>query len=157
MPADKKRLPVLSGIWATWRKGLSFTSLHTNQRGDLMQLPDGARALLQKPLVVRMAVSDPQGYPHVVPVWFGMDSDDVMIFGYYNTRKIDYILANSKGSVQIGGDFGNDGYLLKGEYSLEPDPDNQWAWKITRLYESKELADQHMAEWSQQKLFLVRF
>lgn len=122
-----------------------------------MTLPDGARALLHKPLVVRMAVNDPNGYPHVVPVWFGMDGDDLMIFGYQNTRKIDYIHANSKGSVQIGGDFGNDGYLLKGEYSLEPDLDNQWAWKITRLYENEELTKQHMTEWSQQKLFLVRF
>jgi general stress protein 26 len=102
-----------------------------------MTLPDGARALLQKPLVVRMAVNDPNGYPHVVPVWFGLDGDDLMIFGYQNTRKIDYLQANPKGSVQIGGDNGNDGYLLKGEYSLEPDPDNQWAWKITRSGRSK--------------------
>jgi general stress protein 26 len=122
-----------------------------------MQLPDAARLVLQKPLVVRMAVNDPNGYPHVVPVWFGLDGDDLMIFGFQNTRKIDYLQANPKGSVQIGGDNGNDGYLLKGEYSLEPDPDNQWAWKITSLYESKELADQHMAEWSQQQLFLLRF
>ena len=82
-----------------------------------MLLPDAARVVLQKPLVVRMAVNDPNGYPHVVPVWFGLDGDDLMIFGFYNTRKIDYIQTNTKGSVQIGGDYGNDGYLLKGEYT----------------------------------------
>ena len=122
-----------------------------------MLLPDAARAVLQKPLVVRMAVIDPDGYPHVVPVWFGLDGDDLMIFGFYNTRKIDYLQANPKGSVQIGGDFGNDGYLLKGDFTLENDPEHHWAHRITELYETKEMADQHMAEWSQQDLFLVRF
>lgn len=121
-----------------------------------MVLPDAARAVLQKPLVVRMAVTDPDGYPHVVPVWFGLDGDDIMIFGYRNTRKISYLQANPKGSVQIGGESGVDGFLLKGNYSLEDDPEHQWAWKITRLYENEELAKQHMAEWSQQDLFLVR-
>ncbi|MBA3870407.1 MAG: pyridoxamine 5'-phosphate oxidase family protein [Anaerolineae bacterium] len=122
-----------------------------------MVLPDAARAVLQKPLVVRMAVTDPDGYPHVVPVWFGLDGDDIMIFGYRNTRKIAFLQANPKGSVQIGGDLGNDGYLLKGDYIVESDPEHLWAWKITRLYETEELAKQHMTEWSQQDLFLVRF
>jgi hypothetical protein len=122
-----------------------------------MVLPDGARAVLQKPLVVRMAVNDPNGYPHVVPVWFGLDGDDIMIFGYQNTRKIDYIQANPKGSIQIGGDFGNDGYLIKGDFVIESDPNHKWARSITYAYESnRETADKLLAEWSAQELFLVR-
>jgi general stress protein 26 len=123
-----------------------------------MLLPDAARAVLQKPLVVRMAVNDPEGYPHVVPVWFGLDGDDLMIFGFYNTRKIGYIKADPRGSVQIGGELGNDGYLLKGTYALETDIDNQWAKKITYAYEADRAnADKLLAEWTANKLFLVRF
>ena len=123
-----------------------------------MVLPDGARAVLQKPLVVRMAVKDSEGYPHVVPVWFGLDGDDIMLFGFQNTRKIDYIQANPKGSIQIGGDFGNDGYLLKGNYIIESDPDHKWAKTITYAYEaSRENADKMLAEWTAKDLFLLRF
>ena len=123
-----------------------------------MLLPDAARSVLQKPLVVRMAVTDPDGYPHVVPVWFGLDGDDIMIFGFYDTRKIDYIKADPKGSIQIGGDAGNDGYLLKGDYVLESDPEHQWAKTITYAYEaSRENADKLLAEWTAKELFLLRF
>ena len=123
-----------------------------------MVLPDGARTVLQKPLVVRMAVTDPDGYPHVVPVWFGLDGDDIMLFGFQNTRKIDYIQADPKGSIQIGGDFGNDGYLLKGNYIIESDPAHKWAKTITYAYEaSRENADKLLAEWTAKPLFLLRF
>jgi len=90
-------------------------------------------------------------------VWFGLDGDDIMIFGYYNTRKIDFIKANPKGSVQIGGEMGNDGFLFKGEFTLEEDVDNQWAKKITYAYEADRAnADKLLAEWTANKLFLVR-
>ena len=122
-----------------------------------MVIPDAARAVLQKPLVVRMAVNDPDGYPHVVPVWYGLDGDDIMIFGYYNTRKIDYIKADPRGSVQIGGDMGNDGYLFKGEFKLEDDSDYKWARTITYAYEADRAnADKLLAEWTANKLFLLR-
>src|SRR3954453_21810467 len=123
----------------------------------IMLLPDAARAVLQKPLTVRMAVNDPNGYPHVVPVWFGMDGDDIMIFGFQNTRKIDYIQTDPKGSMQIGGDMGNDGYLFKGDFKLESDPEHHWARKITYAYEpNRETADKLLEEWTAKELFLVR-
>jgi general stress protein 26 len=122
-----------------------------------MLLPDGVRELLQKPVIVRMAVTDPNGYPHVVPVWFGLDGDDIIIFGFRNTRKVDYIQANSKGSVQIGGDPAGNGYLLKGDFSIEADPDHRWAKSITYAYEAtKESADKLLAEWTQQELVVLR-
>jgi general stress protein 26 len=122
-----------------------------------MILPDAARALLQKPLVVRMAVNDPNGYPHVVPVWFMLDGDDVIVFGFKATRKVDYIQANPKGSIQIGGDpSGTEGYLLKGDFSLEDDVDNYWARTITYLYEPKDNADKLLEEWIRAGLIVMR-
>lgn len=122
-----------------------------------MVLPDAARELLQKPVIVRMAVVDQNGYPHVVPVWFGMDGDDVIIFGYRNTRKVDFLKVNPKGSVQIGGDPAGNGYLLKGDFTLEDDPDNYWAKKITYAYEpTREAAEKSLAEWIPAGLVVMR-
>ncbi len=122
-----------------------------------MILPDAVRALLQKPLVARMAVNDPKGYPHVVPVWYTLDGDDVVVFGFKATRKVDYIQADAKGSIQVGGDpSGTEGYLLKGDFSLEADLDNHWANLITYLYEPKENADKMLAEWTSTPLIVMR-
>ncbi len=122
-----------------------------------MVLPDGARELLQKPVIVRMAVVDTNGYPHVVPVWFGLDGDDIIVFGYRNTRKVDYIKANPKGSVQIGGDPAGNGYLIKGDFSIEADADHRWARSITYAYEAtKESADKLLEEWTAQELVVLR-
>ncbi len=122
-----------------------------------MILPDAARALMQKPIIVRMGVNDPNGYPHVVPVWFALDGDDVIIFGFRNTRKVDYIKVNPKGAVQVGGDPAGEGYLLKGDFSLEADVDHRWARTITYAYEpTKESADKMLAEWTNQELVVLR-
>lgn len=123
-----------------------------------MLLSDAARALLQKPVIVRMAVNDPNGYPHVVPVWFALDGEDVIVFGFRNTRKVDYIKANAKGAVQIGGDPAGEGYLLKGQFSLEADVNHHWARTITYAYEpTQESADKMLAEWTNQELVVLRF
>jgi general stress protein 26 len=122
-----------------------------------MILPDAARSLLQKPVVVRMGVNDANGYPHVVPVWFTLDGDDVIVFGFKATRKVDYIQADPKGSIQIGGDpSGTEGYLLKGDFSLEDDVDNRWARIITYLYEPADNAAKLLEEWTNVGLIVMR-
>ncbi|MEZ4670929.1 MAG: pyridoxamine 5'-phosphate oxidase family protein [Anaerolineae bacterium] len=121
-----------------------------------MVLPEGARALLQQPVIVRMAVTDPNGYPHVVPVWFGLDGEDIIVFGFRNTRKVDYIKLNPKGSLQIGGDPAGNGYLIKGDFSIEADKDHYWARTITHAYETPEAAEKDLAEWTQQELVVLR-
>ena len=85
------------------------------------------RKFLKKPPVARMSVIDFDGYPHTVPVVFLLDGDDLVITTVRQTRKVDYIKANPKGSLVVGGDFDDEaGYLLKGEYSLEEDPGHEW-------------------------------
>jgi len=54
-----------------------------------MLLPDGVRELLQKPVIVRMAVTDKKWLPARCPGVFGLDGDDIIIFGFRNTRKVD--------------------------------------------------------------------
>ena len=102
------------------------------------------RAVLDKPLIARMSVIDPDGYPHTVPVWFGVEGDDLIIISVRDTRKVDYLQVNSKGAVTIGGDDGA-GYLFKGTFTIEPD--NGWTRRLTERYEPPEKVDGLVAEW----------
>ncbi len=114
-------------------------------------------ALLQKPLIARMAVIDFDGYPHSVPVWYMLDGDDLVITSFRDTRKIEYLRANPRGSLVIGGeDEIGVGYLIKGDLTVEDDSDWSWQRKITLLYEDPATAEAHLAEWSQQPAVLIR-
>lgn len=113
-----------------------------------------AREFLQKPLIARMSVIDPQGYPHSVPVWFSLDGEDVVIISVRDTRKVEYIKVNPKGSLVVGGE--NDAYLVKGEYSIEPDPDQTWTKHMIRLYEPPEKVDQTIIDWADLDIIVLR-
>ena len=113
---------------------------------------------LNQSLVARIAVVDPQGYPHVVPIWYVRDGEEIVFFSSRNAKKIGYIDANSKGAVTLGGEpYGAEGYLLKGKFTLEEDENHRWLSEIVHRYEPKKLADQHVEEWGAGDLVLMRF
>ncbi len=116
------------------------------------------KALLQQPVIVRMSVIDPNGYPHTVPVWFGVDGEDLMVISYRKTRKNGYLQTNPKGCISIGGDPAEKpGFMIKGQFFLEEDPDQRWLKEVTYHYEPKEIADQHIIEWAQNDMIVLRF
>jgi general stress protein 26 len=118
---------------------------------------DTIREFLQKPLIARMSTIDSQGYPHTVPVWFALDGDDLMIISVRQTRKVSHIQANPKGAVTIGGDPGNGaGYLIKGDFSIEPDSDATWTRKLTYRYEPPEQAEKDIAAWADLDMIVLR-
>jgi general stress protein 26 len=118
---------------------------------------DAIRALLQKTLVARMSVMDSDGYPHTVPVWFGLDGDDIIITSYRDTRKVKYIQANPKGSVAVGGDVDDGGgCLIKGKFVIEPDVDHAWLNKFTYRYEDADSAQKHVQEWADLDIVILR-
>jgi len=123
-----------------------------------MPLSESVRVLLQKPLIARMSVIDSRGYPHTIPVWYALDGDEVVVVGVRATRKTDYIKVNPKGAIQIGGDpTSAEGYLLKGTFALEEGTSDYWLTHITHLYEPKELAEEHLAEWLKVDNIVWRF
>lgn len=116
-----------------------------------------ARAFLQKPLIARLSVIDPEGYPHTVAVWYLLDGDDVVFISVRSTRKVDYLIANPKGSVSIGGADGDGGgYLIKGDFVIEPDPDDVWTKKLCYHYEPPEKAAADVADWAELDIILLR-
>jgi PPOX class probable F420-dependent enzyme len=119
--------------------------------------PDIVREFLQKPLIARVSTIDPNGYPHTVPVWFALDGDDIVIISVRETRKVGHILANPKGAVTIGGDPEDGaGYLIKGEFSIEPDPEDAWVRKMTYRYEAPEQAEKDIAAWADLDIIVLR-
>ena len=123
-----------------------------------MILTEPVRTFLEQALIARIAVIDNDGYPHLIPIWFARDEDDVMFFSSRTARKIKHVQANPKGALTIGGDpYGSEGYLLKGEFSVEEDPEHRWLKEITYRYEPREIADSHLAEWVNDDLVLLRF
>ncbi len=120
-------------------------------------LSDEVRAFLQKPLLARMSTIDRDGYPHTVPVWFGLDGDDVMVIATRDTRKVGHIALNPKGALVVGGDFGDGaGYLLKGEFTVEEDPGLRWMKALTYHYEDEEQAAADVAAWSDLDMIVIR-
>lgn len=115
------------------------------------------REFLQKPLIARMSTIDPDGYPHTVPVWFGLDGDDIVIISVRDTRKVSHIQANPKGAVTIGGDPADSaGYLIKGEFLIEADPDDAWVRQLTYRYEAPEQAEKDIAAWADLDIIVLR-
>ncbi len=120
-------------------------------------LTDTVREFLRNPLLARMSTIDPEGYPHTVPVWYMLDGDDIVMISVSSTRKIGHIRANPKGVVLVGGDAGDGaGYMIKGEFSIEPDPDDAWVRKFCYHYESPEQAEKDIADWADLDIILLR-
>ncbi len=123
-----------------------------------MILTQPVRHLMEKSLIAHISVIDNDGYPHLIPIWFARDEDNVMFFSSRTARKIKHVQANPKGALTIGGDpYGSEGYLLKGEFSVEEDSGHRWLREITYRYEPREVADKHLAEWVNDDLVLLRF
>ena len=120
-------------------------------------IDSAVREFLQKPLLARMSTIDPDGWPHTVPVWFMLDGDDVVVISVRKTAKIGHIQANPKGALQIGGDSNDGGgYLLRGTFSIEEDPDDVWMNKLIYRYESGEQADKDAKEWADLDIIVIR-
>jgi predicted pyridoxine 5'-phosphate oxidase superfamily flavin-nucleotide-binding protein len=113
-----------------------------------MLISPEVREFLQPPYIARLATIDKNGFPHIVPLWYDLEGDDIIIISDRNTRKIDHIARNTKGALQIGGDV-NDaaGYLFKGELTAEVDPDYKWLRQVTLRYEPTAQAERDIELW----------
>jgi general stress protein 26 len=116
------------------------------------------REFLQRRLLARMSVIDDDGYPHTVPVSYILDGDDVIVTSVRSTRKVAYIRANPKGALVVGGDYADGaGYLLKGEFSIEEDPDRVWLRRTSeRYHDDPDEAARSFARFASRDMILLR-
>ncbi len=122
-------------------------------------LTDAVREILKQPLIARLSVTDSNGYPHTVPLWYDFDGDDIVIISDRKTKKVDYIAANPKACLSIGGDsIEGTGYMIKGQCFNEEDPSYQWLTQMTYRYEQNPQADKDIELWrTTLDMMIIRF
>jgi predicted pyridoxine 5'-phosphate oxidase superfamily flavin-nucleotide-binding protein len=118
---------------------------------------DDLREFLKKPHLARISTLDPDGFPHTLPVWYAIDTDDLVMTITRNSRKFGYMSANSKASITIGGGPDDDaGWLFKGNLRITDEDPWPWLEKMTHHYETAEQAAKDLADWTDVALALVR-
>ncbi len=121
-------------------------------------LTSEVRIFLQKPRIARLATIGADGYPHVVPIYFMLDGDDLIFGTDRDDRKVRNALSNPKGAVVIGGEREVDeaGYMIQGDLSIEDDVDHDVTCQLLFRYETKEEAERNLAEWKDSDIVLIR-
>jgi len=121
-------------------------------------LTSEVRVFLQKSRIARLATIGVDGYPHIVPIYFMLDGDDLIFGSDRNNRKVKNVLSNPKGAVVIGGERIADeaGYMIQGDLSIEDDMDHAVTRRMLYRYETKEEAERNLAEWKNSDTVLIR-
>jgi nitroimidazol reductase NimA-like FMN-containing flavoprotein (pyridoxamine 5'-phosphate oxidase superfamily) len=121
-------------------------------------LTSEVRIFLQKSRIARLATIGVNGYPHIVPVYFMLDGDDLIFGSDRNNRKVKNALSNPKGAVVIGGErtANEAGYMIQGDLSIEDDMDHAVTRRMLYRYETKEEAERNLAEWKNSDIVLIR-
>jgi general stress protein 26 len=123
----------------------------------MAMLTDEMRGHLAKPLIARLATNGRNGYPSVVPLWFMLDGDDIVIISERATGKVRNLEADGRASVNIGGQPGDGlGLTLWGDCTVHTDAGHVWTTRITRHYETPEQAEKDLAQWTQWDMVYIR-
>jgi nitroimidazol reductase NimA-like FMN-containing flavoprotein (pyridoxamine 5'-phosphate oxidase superfamily) len=95
-------------------------------------------AVLAEPVLARLATTNPKTLqPHVVPVWYEWDGENVWISSFVSTRKIRDLRINPRGAVLIeskqeGGKL--QAVLLEGAVELVTQPRQTVSEIASRIY-----------------------
>ena len=116
------------------------------------------RKFLEKPRVARLATVGVDGYPHIVPICFRRDGDDIVFGSNRDNRKVRNILANPKGAVVIGGELPieDEGYMIQGDLSIADDVIHAMMKRMLLRYETKKEAKRLATEWADSDLVVIR-
>ena len=121
-------------------------------------LTRSVRNFLRAPRVARLATIGEDGYPHIVPIWFIRNRQDIL-FGCNRTdRKVRNLLANPKGAVAIGGDGKSDkaAYMIRGDLRIEDDSKRVVLRKMLARYATKKDIARLLAYWADRDFVVIR-
>lgn len=128
------------------------------KRADPPVLTKGVRRFLSAPRIARLCTVGPDGYPHIVPIYFVRIGDEILFGSDDGEQKVRNAIRNRKGAVVIGGEPEKDqaGYMIRGDLTVESDPDHRVMKKLLYRYETREEADGHLAEWADGSMVVIR-
>lgn len=128
-------------------------------RGDQKTFID---SFLEGSHLARLATTDLDGRPHVVPVWYAWDGESIWISSYAGTRKINNLEENQYVSIVIdvtGGDGETKAVVLEGEAKLIKGPNDflrdKFYWIYKRYLGEEGVMAESPQEWIADPLNLL--
>jgi PPOX class probable F420-dependent enzyme len=113
---------------------------------------------LERVLIARIATVDPEGHPHVVPVWYGWDGESLWISAFASTQKVQHIENNPMISVVIDtttDHVDNKAVLLEGKAELVRESKDflqkQTTWIYTRYLGEEGVLEEEPQSWINDK------
>lgn len=102
------------------------------------QLPDTARALLDRPEFATVATIEPDGRPHLSVVWVGRDGDDVLFSTVRGRRKTRNLERDPRTTLLVYPKDDPYTYLeIRGTATLVDDPTRSLIDEMSHKYEGK--------------------
>ncbi|HLA45191.1 MAG TPA: PPOX class F420-dependent oxidoreductase [Aggregatilineales bacterium] len=114
---------------------------------DKMTPEEYKKFLLDTPRTGKLAVVRVDGRPHVSPIWFAMDGDDIMFTSWHETVKVASIRRDPRVSLCV--DYDQPPFhfvIVEGEAEiLDPTPEEKikWTTRIAGRYMGDELAESY--------------
>jgi nitroimidazol reductase NimA-like FMN-containing flavoprotein (pyridoxamine 5'-phosphate oxidase superfamily) len=121
-------------------------------------LTSSVRRFLATPRIARLCTKGRDGYPHVVPIYYMRQGDDIVFGSDRDETKVRNALRNPKAAVVIGGEPDRDsaGYMIQGDLTVEANPDRALIRRLLLRYEPPEEAERFLAGWSPGGGVLIR-
>ncbi len=115
--------------------------------------------LLGKPRTAKVATVRPDGTPHIAPVWFTLDGDDVIFTTWHTTVKAHNLAENPHVALVVDDENLPYAYvLIEGEAKVDKRaPDLlDWTTKLARRYMGADLAESYGRRNGVEGEYLVR-
>ncbi len=115
--------------------------------------------LLDTPRTAKVATVRPDGTPHVAPVWFILDGDDVIFTTWHTTVKAHNLAENNHVAISVDDDHPPYAFvLIEGEAEVDKHaPDLlKWTTALARRYFGDDLADEYGRRNAVEGEYLVR-
>lgn len=96
-----------------------------------------AAAFLSRPLLGRLATASPDGQPHVVPVWYLLEGEELWISSFKSTRKVVDLRRNPKCAIVIDVENAAGGLTavtIEGRAELVNEPHDEVRGIIEKIY-----------------------
>jgi hypothetical protein len=108
--------------------------------------------------VARLCTIGKDGYPHVVPIYFAREGDELIFGSDDGEAKVWNAARNRKAAVVIGGDPDSDpaGYMIQGDLTVERNPRPETILRLLRRYASPETARQDATQWGASGAVILR-
>ncbi len=127
-------------------------------KGKRSILTRSVRKFLREPRTARLATIGRDGYPHLIPIWFALDGDDIIFGSDNHEQKVKNALRNPRAGVVIGGEPEQDdaGYMIQGDITIEENPSHKSLRRLFYQYESKQEAEERLKERHDDDTVLIR-